>query len=170
MNNFDKSLELVLKHEGGFVNNPKDLGGPTNKGITLSSFRYAFGENLTENDLSNISDLKVQSFYFTVFWTPCNCELLPSGVDYMLFDSAINFGVIQAVKWLQRSIDVTANGKIGPETLSVVKKCSSVYLINYTLINRLNTLKTSKTWNTFRKEWERRISEVRVNSFKMIDN
>lgn len=167
MNNFDKSLVLVLKHEGGYVNNPKDPGGPTNKGITLKTFRYAYGKERTEEELKNISDAQIKSLYHVAYWVPCGCPLLFDGVDYMMFDGAVNSGVSQSIKWLQDAIEAKVDGKMGPLTLAAVNKCSSEYLINHTLNNRLNMLRKLKTWDTFGKGWERRISEVRTGALKM---
>ena len=167
MNNFDKSLFHVLKHEGGYVNNPKDPGGPTNKGVTLKTFRYAYGEERTEEELKNISDAQVKSLYHVAYWMPCGCQLLPDGVDYMMFDGAVNSGVSQSIKWLQSTIEARVDGKMGPLTLAAVSKSSPEYLINYTLTTRLNMLKSLRTWDTFGKGWERRISEVRTEALRM---
>ena len=66
--NFDHCLELVLEHEGGFVNHPKDPGGMTNKGITKRTYEKYLGREVTEDEMRNIPDEDVKDIYKKKYW------------------------------------------------------------------------------------------------------
>ena len=89
--NFTKSLEHVLVHEGGYVDHPSDPGGPTNKGITLRVFQRTYGKDKTKEDLKVITDDHVSHIYYTVYWQACRFDDLPEGIDYVVFDQRGQF-------------------------------------------------------------------------------
>ena len=84
--NFFKSLELVLKHEGGFVDHPEDPGGATNKGITHKTYSDFLGRPLEDvSELKNIPDEHVELIYKQGYWDKIKGDQLPSGVDFCIF-------------------------------------------------------------------------------------
>src|SRR5690554_5603848 len=112
--NFREALPLVLKHEGGFVNHPSDPGGATNKGITIENYRRYVKKNGTVADLKAITDEEVAKVYKLFYWDAVKGDDLPGGVDYAVFDFAVNGGPGRAIKFLQRIAGVTQDGAIGP--------------------------------------------------------
>ena len=96
--NFARALANVLVHEGGFVNHPKDPGGATNKGITIATFRKWVKRDGTIDDLKNISAADVAKVYRKHYWDKVRGDDLPSGVDYAVFDYAVNSGPGRAAK------------------------------------------------------------------------
>jgi lysozyme family protein len=115
--NFARSLALVLKSEGGFVNLKADPGGPTNRGITLANFRAYIKPNGTIEDLKNLTVEQAGVCYRRQYWDAiCGAEL-PDGVDYATFDFCVNSGPSRAAKYLQAVVGVVQDGRIGPATV-----------------------------------------------------
>ena len=102
--NFAACLALTLKFEGGYVNNPRDPGGPTNMGITIATLSHELGRAATISDVMNLSRTPegralVESIYRKKFWNLIGGDTLPMGVDAMLFDIAVNSGPGRALQW-----------------------------------------------------------------------
>ncbi|SDY77894.1 Glycosyl hydrolase 108 [Nitrosomonas halophila] len=88
--NFLNALEHVLAHEGGWADHPRDPGGATMKGVTLAVYQRYFGADKDKAALRAISDAELQHVYRTGYWEKCRCDELPNGVDYAVFDAAVN--------------------------------------------------------------------------------
>ena len=166
--NFQRSLSLVLKWEGGFVNHPKDPGGATNKGITLATFRRYVKRNGTVDDLKRITDAQVSTVYRKQYWDAVKGDDLPSGVDYAVFDFAVHSGPARAAKYLQMVVGAKVDGKIGPATLAAVRKTMRATVINDLCDRRMAFLKSLKTWKTFGKGWTNRVNDVVREAAKMV--
>jgi lysozyme family protein len=118
--NWGASLAHVLKSEGGWSDHPADPGGATMKGITLNTYRrYKNNSHITKEQLRNITDQEVSDIYKSRYWDKCRCDDLPSGIDFLVFDAAVNMGAGRASKLLQETIGVTVDGIIGPVTVAV---------------------------------------------------
>lgn len=167
--NFQQALEKVLKHEGGFVNHPADPGGATNKGITLATFRRYVKRNGTVDDLKALTIEQAGKVYKAQYWDKVRGDDMPSGLDYAVFDFAVNSGPAKAVKELQKVLGVTQDGIIGPITLEATRAANTKFLIDRLCDNRLTFLKRLKTWPTFGKGWDRRVAEVRSASKLMVE-
>lgn len=165
--NFKKSLSLVLAHEGGFVNHPKDPGGATNKGITIATYRAHVKKNGTVNDLKNITDAQVEKVYREEYWNKIKGDQLPSGVDYAVFDFAVNSGPARAAQYLQSVVGVKQDKIIGPATIAAVNKMQPAKVIADLCAKRLAFLKALSTWPTFGKGWGRRVDGVEHEAFIM---
>lgn len=165
--NFQRSLSLVLKWEGGFVNHPKDPGGATNKGITLATFRRYVKRNGTVDDLKRITDAQVSTVYRKQYWDAVKGDDLPSGVDYAVFDFAVNSGPARAAKYLQAAVGVTQDGKIGPVTIAAARGMNAADLVAAICAKRMAFLKGLRTWPTFGKGWTNRVNDVVREATKM---
>lgn len=165
--NFQRALSLVLKSEGGFVNDPRDPGGATNKGVTLATFRAYVDPKGTVADLKKISDAQVATVYRRQYWDAVHGAELPDGVDYAVFDFAVNSGPDRAKKYLQAVLGVAQDGRIGPETIAAAKSKFPATIIHALCDKRLAFLKGLKTWPTFGKGWERRVANVRSDALSM---
>lgn len=174
--NFESSLSLVLKDEGGYVNDARDPGGATNLGITQRTYDlYRRGIGKPVQDVRQISQDEVESIYRRGYWNACRCDELPAGLDYTVFDAAVNSGPAQAAKWLQRIAGAIVDGKIGPQTLASVARLNVPQTIDAFCLERIEFLKTvrhKKTgallWTTYGKGWQRRVSDVRTNAKAMV--
>ncbi|WP_434733771.1 glycoside hydrolase family 108 protein [Rhizobium sp. YTUHZ044] len=164
MTEFERALTRVLVHEGGYVNLKADPGGATNRGITqrvYNAYRQRLGLQLVS--VRGISSSEVEAIYKTNYWDLAKCDLLPAGVSYVVFDGAVNSGVAQSVKWLQRALGVMADGVVGNATLAAIQNYGNMdRLIDAICDRRLAFLKALKTWKTFGKGWASRVAAVRA--------
>jgi lysozyme family protein len=165
--NFDKSLAELLKHEGGFVNHPQDPGGVTNLGVTQAVWEDWIDRAVSEENMKALTPAKVAPLYRELYWDRIKGDKLPAGVDYLVFDAAVNSGASRAAKWLQTTVGAVADGAIGEQTLKQVLLTNPLMVIDKYSSNRLAFLQRLATWPTFGKGWERRVEEVRVAALKM---
>jgi len=165
--NFDKSLAELLKHEGGFVNHPSDPGGATNLGVTQAVWEDWIDRAVSEENMKALTPAKVAPLYREMYWDRIKGDKLPSGVDYLVFDAAVNSGASRAAKWLQTTVGAVADGAIGEQTLKQVLLTNPLMIIDKYSANRLAFLQRRETWPTFGKGWERRVEEVKATAHKM---
>lgn len=165
--NFSEALKLVLKHEGGYTNHPSDPGGPTNLGITLANFRRYVKPDGTIADLKKLTKEQAAVCYRRQYWDAVLGAELPSGVDYAVFDFAVNSGPYRAATYLQRIVGAVQDGKIGPATLKAVRARKPDVLAAQLCDARLAFVRGLRTWPVFGKGWGRRIAEVRAVSQRM---
>jgi lysozyme family protein len=158
--NFDKCLALVLKHEGGFVNHPKDPGGMTNLGVTKTTWEEWTGNSSDEAEMRSLTPEMVAPLYKARFWDRVKADELPSGVDYAVFDAAVNSGPGRAARWLQECVGVAADGAIGPKTLQAVNSYPGDLQSDY-CDKRLKFLQSLPTFPTFGRGWTRRVEDVK---------
>lgn len=165
--NFEASLELVLKHEGGWADHPDDPGGPTMKGVTLVTFRRFYGDDQTPTALRNITTAQLGKIYRTGYWNKIKGDHLPLGVDFAAFDGAVNSGPGRSSKWLQGAVGATVDGRIGSKTLEKLGALGPVNVIHQMLDERLDFLQSLSTWNVFGRGWGRRVEETRAEAVNM---
>jgi len=126
---FEDCLTRILKHEGGFVNDPLDSGGRTNLGVTQKVWEEWLGHPVTEADMKALTPQKIAPMYKLKYWNPSYCEVLPKGLDYVVFDFAVNAGTGRSVKTLQQAIGCVADGVIGPKTMAAINDAEPKDLI-----------------------------------------
>jgi lysozyme family protein len=165
--NFARSLSLVLKHEGGFVDHPSDPGGATNKGVTIATFRRYVKPGGTVADLKRITDEQVATVYRRHYWEAVRANELPDGVDYAVFDFAVNSGPSRSAKYLQGVVGAKQDGVVGPATIAATRALMPVTVIHELCDRRMAFLKGLKTWGTFGKGWTKRVTDVRKNALDM---
>jgi len=120
---FQKALKLVLKYEGGYVNDPDDPGGPTNKGVTQKVYdKYRRGQHKAVKSVRDIPQEEVEDIYFKNYWLKGKCNKLPDKIAVVHFDTCVNTGIKQASKFLQRSVEAGDDGIIGPKTIDAFNK------------------------------------------------
>jgi lysozyme family protein len=168
--NFDTCLALMLAHEGGFVNHPQDPGGMTNLGVTKRVWEEWVGHDVDEKQMRALTPETVAPLYKRKYWDACRADDLVGGVDYCVFDVAVNSGPGRAVKFLQSAVGVNADGGFGPATLAAVKEAEKdpERLIELYCAKRLEFLQSLKTFETFGKGWSRRVQEVKDKALKML--
>jgi len=165
--NFELCLSHLLQHEGGYVNHPSDPGGRTNLGVTQAVWEDWSDRKVTEEEMRGLTPAKVSPLYKERYWDRVKGDQLPSGVDYCVFDAAVNSGVRRASQWLQTAVGIAADGSIGPQTLSIVAvTLPSTTIINYSA-QRLKFLEGLSTWPTFGGGWDRRVAEVKATALSM---
>jgi len=165
--NWDSSFAAVLKHEGGFVNHPKDPGGMTNLGVTRSAWEAYLNRDVTEAEMRALTPETVKPFYKAMYWDKIKGDQLPSGVDYAAYDLAVNSGTGRAAKYLQEIAGVFADGVIGPKSIEAIKVCDPEQTVDALCDMRLDFLKRLSTFDTFGKGWSRRVAEVKEKASGM---
>jgi len=165
--NWDTCFAMVLKHEGGFVNHPKDPGGMTNLGVTRTNWELYLDHDVTEADMRALTPEMVKPFYKKNYWDRIRGDELPSGVDYAAYDLAVNSGTGRAAKYLQRIAGVTEDGVIGPQSLKAIQKCDAESAVDALCTMRLNFLKGLNTFDTFGKGWTIRVNDVMARATEM---
>jgi lysozyme family protein len=168
--NFETCLALMLAHEGGFVNHPQDPGGMTNLGVTKRVWEEWVGHDVDEKQMRALTPETVAPLYKRKYWDACRADDLVAGVDYVVFDVAVNSGPGRAVKFLQSCVGVTADGGFGSATLAAVKEAEKdpARLVELYCAKRLEFLQSLKTFETFGKGWSRRVQEVKDKALKML--
>jgi lysozyme family protein len=165
--NFESALKAILHHEGGYVNHPSDPGGMTNLGVTKRVWEEWVGHEVDEKTMRGLTPEIVGPMYKVKYWDKIKGDDLPTGVDYVVFDAAVNSGPGRAAKWLQACVGVEPDGGIGPKTLAAVNAFDTNQLIEDYAKRRLSFLMDLQTWNTFGKGWGRRVAEVQKTGLDM---
>ncbi|WP_118134031.1 glycoside hydrolase family 108 protein [Oceanicella sp. SM1341] len=159
---FQRCMQTIFQHEGGYADHPHDPGGATNMGIThktLAAWRKV--ESCTREEVRALTEEEATEIYRALYWNALNCDQLPLGVDLVTFDFGVNAGVGRAARMLQSIVGVEADGQIGPITLGAVKQMEAEFVITRFSERRLDYYKSLAGWETFGRGWERRTSETR---------
>jgi|TARA_R100001163_G_C5060080_1_gene196833 lysozyme family protein len=163
--NFDECLKMLLHHEGGYVNHPKDPGGETNLGVTKRVYEKWGGTK----DMKDLTVEDVAPIYKKNYWDKCKCNDLESGIDWVVFDWAVNSGTGRASKAIQKICGAMQDGAIGPKTLALIKTQDTEYVIEEFGKIRQNFYESLKTFDTFGKGWTRRNKETTEKAIKMME-
>ena len=151
--NFQKSLKRVLKHEGGYVNHPSDPGGETNFGITKSTAR-SYGYH---GSMRTIPMTVVEKIYKSQYWDAMSCENFDFALAYQLFDAAVNHGLLNARKILQRTIKVKDDGIMGAVSLAAIRQLDTADLVQMYNAERISFYTRISTFPTFGRGWMNRM-------------
>ena len=167
--NFDKSLQLLLKHEGGFVNHERDPGGMTNLGVTKSVYEEWLGYEVDKQDMMKLTPEDVAPIYLNNYWIKANCDELPSGLDYVVFDWAVNSGVSRSSKGIQKCCGAEPDGVIGPKTLQLILKQDTNFMIEKFKEVRQSFYEGLNHFDAFGRGWTRRNNEATEVALGMVE-
>lgn len=155
MADFLTAVAKTIIHEGGYVNNPADRGGPTKFGITQS--------DMPGVDISGLQVTQAEAYYQEHYWKPLYSQITKQEVADKLFDMGVLFGVKTATRMLQTSMEseihLVSDGDFGPETLSDVNLYASLPQYRTTLIQHvINIVHNDPSQNIFSAGWVNRIN------------
>lgn len=160
---FQECLHIILELEGGYANHPLDPGGPTNWGITQGLYdAWTKVHRQERNSVYSIKQTHVTQIYHEQFWEPIKGELLPVGLNLAVFDCAVHSGPVQAIKILQRLVNLKADGMLGSRTLSAVNNAGiplKELILQYNAA-RMKFLRTLRGWRTFARGWTKRLEKI----------
>ena len=166
--NYVTCLEMILHHEGGYVNHPKDPGGETNLGVTKRVYEDFGGTK----DMKDLVREDVEPIYKKNYWDRMKCDDVPAGLDLCLFDFGVNAGTGRSAKYLQRMIGTVADGGIGPNTLKYLDEYIAEHGVENTIRNfqsaRQEYYESLSTFETFGRGWTRRVDETTEAAVGMI--
>ena len=165
--NYQKCLDMILHHEGGYVNHPKDPGGETNLGVTKRVYEDWGGTK----DMKDLEVEDVAPIYRKNYWDRIKADELPSGLDLCVFDFGVNAGTGRGAKYLQTVVGATADGAIGPNTLRQVDEFVALrgeedLVVAYSDARR-RYYKKLRTFDTFGRGWLRRVDETEIEALKL---
>lgn len=162
--NFDQAFERLISHEGGFTDNPKDRGNWTSGKIgvgQLKGTKYGVSAMTYPTlDIANLTLDDAKRIYRRDFWSSAGCDLVPVGMKFDLFDTAINSGPGMAARLLQRAAGVADDGVIGPKTMLAVSNMDPERLharFNGWRLDFLND--NPQQWAEFGRGWAQRIAD-----------
>lgn len=153
---FDDAFRKVLGVEGDYSDHPADPGGKTRFGVTESVARAAG----YTGDMRALPVDFARSIYRRMYWESVRADDLPPALRYAVFDAAINSGVKQSVKWLQRAVGVSDDGVVGPQTIIMARAAHPDRVMRRMLAQRLRFMTDLKTWPSFSRGWARRVAEI----------
>lgn len=154
---FDEALQIVLKHEGGYVWHKDDPGGETNFGITVKVARDAGGYT---GPMKDIPMDVVRRIYRTSYWDATRCSEIQPELRLAVFDAAVNSGVRRSIQWLQTAVGANADGIFGPRTLLAVASADPRKAARDMCYERLSFLVQLNHFNTFGRGWVRRVLDI----------
>ena len=154
--NFLTAFEKLLKHEGDFSDHPADPGGKTRYGVTEAVAR----EVGYRGDMRELPLELAQRIYKDRYWDAVRADDLPADIRYIVFDGAVNSGVSQSAKWLQRACGVKDDGVIGPITIRAANSLHSEGLRRRILAQRLRFMAKLPNWPAFSRGWANRICDL----------
>lgn len=151
---FDEAFDRLIDHEGGYVNHPDDPGGETNWGITL---RTARAEGYT-GTMRALPREVAKNIYYSAYWLRAGADQYDPAIGFQVFDIGVNHGIGNAVRMLQRAVDVADDGIAGPRTRAAVKALSVTDVLMRLNAERLEFYAKLSTFPTFGKGWVRRVA------------
>lgn len=159
---FASCFAVVVGLEGGYDNSSYDpgnwTGGRVGSGILKGTAWGISAGSYPALNIRGLSQADAQAIYLRDYWTPASCDIMPTGLALMVFDSAVNNGVHRAITFLQIMLKVDADGIVGPRTLAAIAAISDVdaACIEF-LAQRLRFMASLPTWATFGLGWSRRL-------------
>ena len=147
---FDTSFSALIGNEGGYTPGRGDPGGETKFGISKRSYPM--------EDIPNLTLERARDIYRHDYWAPAGCDALPEPIKFDLFDMAVNSGVHQAVRTLQRAVGQTEDGLLGSKTLMACQSMSPDRLVMRFNACRLLFMTDLAIWPAFGRGWAKRIA------------
>jgi lysozyme family protein len=166
--NFGKCLEIILKHEGGYVNHPKDPGGITNLGITKRVYESWVEREVSKQEMKDLTPEIVTPIYKKKYWDRCHCDTLSAGLDLSVFDWAVNSGSGKPAKAVQKFVGATQDGVIGKKTLSLIANYNAKDIVDYLYDVRQKYYESRTTFEYFGNGWTKRNKHTYEVSLKML--
>jgi lysozyme family protein len=161
--NFQKALELMLKHEGGFTDDKRDPGnkngGSTNLGVTQAVYEQWIGRKVTHEEMKALKPENVAPIYKHNYWKRLSCDQLPAGLDFFCFTYGVNAGTGRSAKTLQGLIGAKQDGGIGPKTLAMLERHGVKDLLQRMHDKRQGFYEGLNTFKHFGNGWTRRNKE-----------
>lgn len=167
MGGFDWALSVILEHEGGYVNDPRDPGGETNMGISKRAYPHLDIHSLTRDQVAEI--------YRRDYWDKLSCDKLNWSVALCVFDAGVNSGIGRAAKWLQQALNacgkgVATDGMIGPQTILAATLCDPRDVIEAFSGIRKSFLRNSLNYLLYGKGWTARVNDTYRQACAYLDN
>lgn len=149
---WNAAFDLLMKNEGGYVNDKYDAGGETKYGISKKAYPYL--------DIKSLTLQQAKDIYYRDYWGRCKCDYLPDALSVAVFDYAVNSGIIRAIKDLQLSLNVKVDGVIGNQTIGAANRVPIKPVIREIHDRRMTFLMSLKSWKRYGAGWGTRVKRV----------
>lgn len=150
---WDSAFDLLMLNEGNYVNNPNDPGGETKYGISKKAY--------PDLDIENLTLEQAKKIYKRDYWDRCKCSFIPDSLSIALFDFAVNSGTKKAITYLQKALEVTADGVIGNQTIGACNREPTKKVLEKYMDLRLDFLMSLKNWKYFGNGWGKRVNRTK---------
>src|SRR5574338_200511 len=165
---YDVCLPLLLAHEGGYTNHPRDPGGPTNFGITIFDYRKYVKPNATAADVRAMTVGEAKAIYRKRYWDVQRCDELPAGLDYAVFDYGVNSGIGRSGKVLRRLLKLSdQSSAVSDDVIAAARRADAMTIVADICNERLRFLRSLRTWQIFGAGWSRRVAEVKSTALAL---
>lgn len=166
---FDPSLAIILREEGGNDDDPRDHGGRTSRGIIQREWdAYRTTHPDRPEDVWKAPQTDINAIYHDQYWEPY-CDSMPPGVDLVFFNTCVNSGRQQAVKELQRALGIEADGMYGMETKAAIVKFDDTKALVGAMCDRRRAFyKALKQYSIYGKGWMARTDRVEKSALAMV--
>lgn len=155
---FEAAFSVLLKHEGGFVNHPRDPGGATKFGISKKAHPDVDVSSLTLDD--------AKAIYWREYWQRLRCDELPPGLALLVFDAGVNNGVGRAARWLQEAAGVVQDGRVGPITVAAARKLGVARRFHE---RREAFMRGLETFDVFGRGWAERLAALPFEAIEIAE-
>ena len=145
---FEEAIERILSHEGGYSNHERDPGGETQWGIAKRSYPHLDIRALTRDQAKEI--------YRRDFWEPVATKVGSGALAFQVLDSAVNHGMGNAVRFLQRAIGVADDGHLGPASQAALDRMDPHDVHLLFMAERFEFWAKLRTFDAFGRGWTRR--------------
>lgn len=150
-----RAIDMVIAHEGGLVDHPRDPGGLTKYGISIRAYPA-----LGRDGIKNLTDEQAREIYHRDYWKRVHGDALTPAAAIVCMDAAVNSGVKRASRWLQQALHMPIDGEIGPQTIARCHECDQKDVARQFTELRMDFLHRLPTFDTFGKGWTRRVEET----------
>jgi lysozyme family protein len=160
---FARAVAYILRPdvEGGLCDDPDDLGGLTNCGISIRAH-----PELTPEQIRALTPTTAALIYQRDYWTPIRGDELPDSVGFAMLDFAVNSGVSTAIHALQECVGISDDGVIGPHTISAIQLVPPKNLVRNLFEARLALMERQPNYWKFGKGWRRRVIQTAIEAFQ----
>lgn len=167
--NYQDAINQVLKHEGGFVNNPLDRGGVTNLGITQKTYEKFKGRKVSLLEMKQMPKTDAIKIYKKEYWDKIGGDKIKLySVAFAIFDQAVNRGPSKAIQQAQRIASILPNGKLGLDTINAINSIPESDFINRYVLESIDAyqkiVSNNPSQNTFLKGWINRANSIKEYS------
>lgn len=153
--NFDTAFERLIAHEGGYSDHKDDPGGETNWGITARTARA----NGYTGSMRELTRRQAREIYRVAYWGRARADDYDPAIGFQLFDAAVNHGIGNAIRFLQRAVGVADDGIVGPQTVAAINSMQTTDVLARFNAERLDFYTRLSTWPSFGRGWARRVAE-----------
>lgn len=159
---FPVFIDRLLSHEGGYSADRNDPGNWTGGRVgvgALKGTKYGIAANTYPHlDIKTLTRAQAVAIYRSDFWERARCDRLPAAVAFQLLDGAVNSGINQSARWLQRAVGVADDGLIGPATIAAIRAADPNDVVLRFNGHRIDFMTRLRNWRHHGAGWMRRIA------------